>query len=97
MKKLLDILEIEDLNDGMKFIADRSGIEFTKTLLLNHPGEKIYVPCLRYVRPLVKRFLKENIKTGSYQELLRLSKDMQVSVEYISILLREMYDNKSKL
>jgi hypothetical protein len=94
---LVGQLLYSDLSDNMKLISDISGLDFTKTLMLNHGGGQLYIPCLKYVRPLIKRFLKENIKTGSYQELLCLSKDMDVSVEYLSILIREIYTKSSKV
>ena len=65
-------------------------------LLLNHPGEKIYVPRLKYIRPLVKRFLKERVKFSSYRELLAISNELNVSIEYLYVLIKEMYRHKNR-
>jgi len=65
-------------------------------LLLNHPGQKIYVPHPKYIRPLVKRFLKDRVKCASYRELVSLSDELNVSIEYLYVLIREMYRHKNR-
>ncbi len=96
MDKLGELVVYEDLSDGMRLVSEKSGMDFTKTLMLNHPGEKIYVPHLKYIRPLVKRFLKERIKTCTYREILGISKELNVSIEFLYILIREMYKKRGR-
>ena len=96
LNELTDLLTYDDLPDGMKFVSEKSGMDFTKLLMLNHPGQKIYVPHPKYIRPLVKRFLKDRVKCASYRELVSLSDELNVSIEYLYVLIKEMYRHKNR-
>ncbi len=82
-KKLLSYLKIEHLqdNEGLKEIAETSGLEIVKLLLLNHEGLKLYIPKIKSLSLLVEDYITDN-----YQNLNRRSLQNVLGVSNQTIL-----------
>lgn len=86
-KKLLSYLKIEHLqdNEGLKEIAETSGLEIVKLLLLNHEGLKLYIPKIKSLSLLVEDYITDNyqnLNRRSLQNVLGVSG--QTIINYIS-------------
>lgn len=59
---LIDFIEIQDLkrHSDMQDVAECMGIEFTRQLIAEFGGQRIYVPKATSVRPAVVRYLTAN-------------------------------------
>jgi hypothetical protein len=96
MKKLLDMLEYNDLNDGLKLIADVLGLDAVKELLRKHSGEVIYIPYTNHIRPVVRRFIAKIVRSDSKIDIKRVSKEVNLSKNYVKVLIKQFYQNNSK-
>jgi hypothetical protein len=96
MKKVLDLLEYEDLNEGLKVIADHSSMEVVKKLLQYHRGERIYIPMIKTMKSLLKKYIKYLLSLDKKIDIRIVSKEIGSSQEHISVLIREHYTKDRK-
>lgn len=94
MENLLKMLEYDDLNPGLKIIADVSGLDAVRNLILNYPCERIYIPYAKNIHPLVKRYIKSELKKDKPIDKKAIIQRFNCSSEFLNKLIREIYSNK---
>lgn len=60
--EILQYLKKDDLPPDIRDIAEEEGIETVKKLLKLFPGVTLHIPLVKSIRPLVHRYIKENME-----------------------------------
>lgn len=91
-EKLRKYAKKEDFESN-SFISDLIniiGFESTMDLILYYSGTQIYIPELRYFKPIIKRFLLDN----KGKSLYKLSNELNVNVKTLKLWEKELIINK---
>lgn len=89
MEKAKDIyskIEIEDLTEDLKLIANACGMETVRMLLRSCAGLSIYIPKIARLERFVLRYIKEN----SNKNFKVIASELGVTEQFIKKLFREM-------
>lgn len=72
---ILSYLKLEHLkdNEGLREIAEESGIDVVKILLLNHEGLKVYVPKITNIPRLMEEFIALSSQRLNERELQNIT------------------------
>lgn len=95
MEKFKDVftkVEIEDLTDDLKLVANACGIETVRNLLRNCAGISIYVPKLARLDKFIRRYIKEN----SNKPFKQIASELGVTEQFIKKLFREKKKKNEK-
>ena len=60
--RIFEELQIEDLPDNFKMVAERCGMDIVKNLMINVPSLAIYIPRVQSLQNLVDRYILKRIK-----------------------------------
>lgn len=91
-QNLLDYLEISDLPEDLKDIANECGLETVKLLLRVFPSTNIYIPNLKNLESPVKKYISERYKKKTPRELAR---DLSLSEPHIRKMIRSLKSDLS--
>jgi hypothetical protein len=58
---ILLYLQRDDLPPDIRDIADEEGLETVRKLLKLFPGVTLHIPYVKSIKPLVKRYIRENM------------------------------------
>ncbi|MGB9771852.1 MAG: Mor transcription activator family protein [Candidatus Kapaibacteriota bacterium] len=95
MEKLKDIfskVEIEDLTEDLKLIANSCGIDTVRILLRYCSGMSIYIPKIARLERFIERYIKEN----SSKNFKQIASELGVTEQFIKKLFKEMKRNKQE-
>jgi hypothetical protein len=96
-KTVFDYLEYNDLNEGMKLIADELGFEAARKLIENYPNETIYIPQLRsLLRNAIKKHMTARLNTGKRVDLTHYKRRLGCSYRYLQYIVNEIYKERKK-
>lgn len=94
---IYDYLEYNDLNEGMKIIADELGMEAAKKLIKTYPSETLYIPQIRsLLRNAIKKHMKVRLDEGKRIDLSVYKRILRCSYRYLQHIVNEIYDEKKK-
>ena len=92
---IYDYLEYNDLNEGMKLIADELGMEAAKKLIETYPNETVYIPQIRsLMRNAIKKHMKARLDEGKRVDLSVYKRMLNCSYRYLQYIVNEIYDEK---
>ncbi|MBS1562557.1 MAG: hypothetical protein JSS89_13200 [Bacteroidetes bacterium] len=78
--EILEMLEVEDLPDDLRTVAEACGIDVVKSLLIHHGGATIYVPQVTKMPELIRRYLLARYDGRNAADIAR---DLHVSHRYV--------------
>lgn len=85
-KDIYSKIEIEDLTEDLKLVAQACGIETVRTLLRFCAGLSIYVPKIARLDRFIVRYIREN----SDKNFKLIASELGVTEQFIKKLFREM-------
>ncbi len=94
-KSVYDFLDYNDLNEGMKLIADELGFDAAKRLLENYPNETIYIPQIRsLLRNAIKKHMTVRLDEGKRVNLTYYKQKLNCSYRYLQYIVNEIYEER---
>jgi hypothetical protein len=94
-KSVYDFLDYNDLNEGMKLIADELGFDAAKRLLENYPNETIYIPQIRsLLRNAIKKHMAVRLDEGKRVNLTYYKQKLNCSYRYLQYIVNEIYEER---
>lgn len=85
MKDIYENIQLEDLTDDLKLIANVVGIDVMRNLLRNLQGAYLYIPKISRLDKFVIRYLSQN----QGKSLKQIAVELGVSTQYLWKLRRE--------
>lgn len=79
-------LEISDLTDDLKLIANACGIDTVRMLLRYCAGMSIYIPKLARLDKFILRYIREN----SDKSFKQIATELGVTEQFVKKLFRQM-------
>ncbi|ROL56277.1 hypothetical protein D9V84_08900 [Bacteroidetes/Chlorobi group bacterium Naka2016] len=86
MKDIFSKVEVEDLTDDLKLVANACGIETARNLLRHCAGMSIYIPKIARLDKFIERYIKEN----STKNFKIIANELGVTEQFIKKLFRQM-------
>ncbi len=89
MEKEMDVftkVEINDLTDDLKLIANACGIDTVRMLLRYCAGMSIYIPKIARLERFILRYIKEN----SEKSFKQIARELGVTEQFVKKLFRQM-------
>ncbi len=87
---LIDSLTIDDLPEGLQYLAERAGMDVVRALLTYCPGMEIRVP-MRLTHRAAKRYVLENF-SQSRNNVKELAFTLKLTERRIQQILKEPAD-----
>lgn len=86
-------IEYDDLNEGMKMVADVLGIEAARKLIQAHSNETIYIPQVKsLLRNVIKKQIKTILSSGGSIDLTKYKQKFGCSYQFLRLIIREIYE-----
>ncbi len=79
-------VEINDLTDDLKLIANACGIDTVRMLLRYCAGMSIYIPKIARLERFILRYIKEN----SEKSFKQIARELGVTEQFVKKLFRQM-------
>ncbi|MFN3306267.1 MAG: hypothetical protein ACK42Z_03660 [Candidatus Kapaibacteriota bacterium] len=89
MEKKLDVftkVELNDLTEDLKLIANACGIDTVRMLLRYCAGMSIYIPKIARLEKFILRYIKEN----SDKSFKQIASELGVTEQFVKKLFRQM-------